>query len=492
MLFNSFPFLVFLPVVVLAYFLLPQRFRNFWLLVASYYFYMCWNAKYVVLLLFSTLLTYVCAILIENIHKSGQRKGKAVLAVCVLGNLGVLFYFKYMNFFLRTLTKLFAAAHIQLTFPAFDILLPVGISFFTFQTLGYVIDVYRGDTKAEKKLIQYALFVSFFPQLVAGPIERSKNLLHQLKRPGRFCLEDAKEGLLLMLWGFFLKIVLADRIALFVDVVYGDIEAYPGMYLIVATVLFAFQIYCDFYGYSAIAKGAAKTLQIDLMDNFKAPYLSENIKEFWRNWHISLTSWLTDYLYIPLGGNRGGIVRASFNRLAVFFASGLWHGAGLSFIVWGILNGIFQILSDLLKGFRDSCVRILRIDRSQIGFRIVRILLTFCLVDFTWIFFRAASLGQACQALYSMIHVHNPWILFDESLFGCGLERADFMLLVIGIAILFFADLYRKRSIRIRDIILSQHIILRIVIWVFAIMSILIFGIYGPSYLAANFIYFQF
>ena len=315
MLFNSVGFLVFFPIVLLVYFVIPKKVKQLWLLAASYYFYMCWNAKYAILIFTSTAITYASGLLLEKVKKmeadavKKRRYKKTVVALSFVSNLGILCYFKYANFILFNLTKIFALMHISLSAPTVDVILPVGISFYTFQALSYTMDVYRDEIYAERNFFQYALFVSFFPQLVAGPIERSKNLLKQLAEPKKFDYDMAREGFLLMLWGFFLKLVVADRIAVFVDTVYGDYTTYGGYYLIVATVLFAVQIYCDFSGYSTIAMGAAMFLGIRLMENFNAPYLSRSVGEFWRNWHISLTSWFKDYLYIPLGGSRKGTVR---------------------------------------------------------------------------------------------------------------------------------------------------------------------------------------
>lgn len=341
MLFNSIQFLIFFPIVILIYFVIPCKVRNYWLLIASYYFYMCWNAKYALLIFFSTVVTYLSGLFIERIKRSSRdvswklKAKKLTVALSFILNLMVLFYFKYFNFFVDILLKAFRYMHVELNLPTFDILLPVGISFYTFQALSYTMDVYRDEIYAEENFFQYALFVSFFPQLVAGPIERSKNLLKQLAEPKKFNFECAKEGFILMLWGFFLKIVIADRIALFVDIVYADYKVYAGWYLIVATLLFAIQIYCDFYGYSVIAQGTAKIIGIDLMENFDAPYISTSVAEFWRKWHISLTSWFKDYLYIPLGGSKKGKLRKYLNKMIVFLISGLWHGAEFSFVIWG-------------------------------------------------------------------------------------------------------------------------------------------------------------
>lgn len=490
MLFNSIEFLIFFPVVVFIYFVIPKKAKQLWLLAASYYFYMCWNARYVLLILASTIITYVSGLLIE---KAQSRAGKKWVVAGSFGiNLGILFYFKYADFALSVLTSAFAKIHIQLNVPEFDILLPVGISFYTFQALSYTMDVYREEICAEKNFFRYALFVSFFPQLVAGPIERSKNLLKQLAAPHKFCFEDAREGLLLMLWGFFLKIVMADRIAVFVDAVYGDFAAYSGTYLIVATMLFAVQIYCDFSGYSTIATGTAKILGITLMENFDAPYLAVSVAEFWRRWHISLTSWFKDYLYIPLGGSRRGKIRKYMNKIFVFLASGLWHGASFSFVVWGGLNGLYQVVGEILQPVRDKLVSILHLNRESLGHRLVHIIGTFILIDFSWIFFRADSLQEAFAIIRSMGSVKNLWILFDGSLYNCGLDEKNFRLMLLGIVILLFADFCKKKGIRIRDVILKQDYWFRWVFIAFVVSGILTFGIWGPNYNDANFIYFQF
>lgn len=341
MIFNSVDFLFFFPIVVISYFVIPDKLKNTWLLICSYYFYMCWNPQYSLLLLFSTVITYGSGMLLayingrEGLGEDRDKCRKMTVFLSFLINLLILFLFKYLNFALDTIDHTLKLLGTEWATPQFDFVLPVGISFYTFQALSYTMDVYRGEISAEKNFVRYALFVSFFPQLVAGPIEKSKNLLIQLKKPAHFNFEQAREGLMLMLWGFFLKIVIADRAAIFVDCIYSDYQNYAGWYLIVATLLFAVQIYCDFYGYSVIAKGAAQILGIRLMENFRSPYLSKTIGEFWKNWHISLTSWFRDYLYIPLGGNKKGKHRKYINKMIVFLVSGLWHGASLSFLLWG-------------------------------------------------------------------------------------------------------------------------------------------------------------
>jgi D-alanyl-lipoteichoic acid acyltransferase DltB (MBOAT superfamily) len=491
MLFNSIEFLIFFPIVVVVYFIIPDKVKHLWLLIASYYFYMCWNAKYALLILASTIVTYISGILLDRLKNQLLLK-KSVVAASFLINLGILFYFKYINFMLDTVTRIFAKLHIQLNTPVFDIILPVGISFYTFQALSYTMDIYRGEINAEKDFFRYALFVSFFPQLVAGPIERSKNLLKQLSIPQKFSFENMREGLLLMLWGYYLKIVLADRIAIFVDTVYGDYKTYPGMYLIVATMLFAVQIYCDFAGYSTIAMGAAKVLGVELMENFNAPYLSTSVAEFWRKWHISLTSWFKDYLYIPLGGSRKGKLRKYLNKMIVFLVSGLWHGAQFSYIAWGGINGLYQVIGEILQPLRDKAVTILQLNRKSLGHKLLCATCTFIMVDFSWIFFRANGFKKALVIINSMFTVKNPWVLVDGSLYKCGLDDKNFRLMLIAILTLLFADFCKHRGIKIREVIIRQDYWFR---WIFIAVSvavILTFGIWGPNYNEANFIYFQF
>lgn len=498
MLFNSLHFLIFFPIVVAVYYLIPQKVRAYWLLAASYYFYMCWNAKYVVLLLFSTIVTYVSGIMLERYgqsdmeEKSRIRHKKLCIAVSFVLNLAILFIFKYLNFGLESLQQIFAQMHIALNVPKFDLLLPVGISFYTFQALGYTMDVYRGEIYAEKNFFRYALFVSFFPQLVAGPIERSKNLLCQLDRPAKPSFERLRDGFFLMLWGYFLKVVLADRIAVFVDTVYGDFETYTGVYLIVATILFAVQIYCDFSGYSVIAMGAAKILGIQLMENFDAPYLSVSVADFWRRWHISLSYWFRDYLYIPLGGNRKGKFRKYINLLLTFGVSGLWHGADWSYVIWGLLNGIWQIIGDILTPLKKRAADLLEIKKDSLSHRAIRTVTTFFLVDITWVFFRADSAFSALRIIKRMFTAKNHWVWFDGSLYECGLNQKNFSLMIWGILLLFAADICKYKGIKLREVLARQDDWAQSLSVAAAVLGILLFGMWGAGYDAANFIYFQF
>lgn len=486
MLFNSWQYLIFFPIVVLMYFLLPRKTKNIWLLMASYYFYMGWNAKYIVLLLFTTMVTYTGSLVLERHRK------KWILFLTIVVNFSILFYFKYVQFAWDNVGRVCRSVGIPFENRSFDILLPVGISFFTFQAVGYTIDVYRKEIYAERNFLRYALFVSFFPQLVAGPIERSKNLLRQLDRTYTFSYDRMREGLLLMLWGFFLKLVIADRAAVFVDTVFENTGQYGGLYIVIAVLLFAFQIYCDFSGYSIIAMGSAWILGLRLMDNFQAPYFSGTVAEFWRRWHVSLGSWFRDYLYIPLGGSRKGKRRTFLNLMAVFLASGLWHGAAWSYVLWGGLNGGFQVLSEVTRSFREGVKRVFCIREHSFSHRLLQTVSTFLLIDFTWFFFRIDGLRKALPVLKSVVTGFNPWILMDESLFLCGLDRRNFQLLLLSVAVLLAADYGKYKGVCIRRKILEQEFWFRWLVFAGGTLFILIFGLWGGNYDAKSFIYFQF
>ncbi len=337
MLFNSLSFAIFFPIVFLLYWALPHRYRWVLLLVSSYYFYMSWNVKYVLLILFTTIISYGCARLLEKSKELLMRK--LILGGAVFLCLSVLFLFKYLSFFMDNVFYAASALAIPLKPMTLKLMLPVGISFYTFQTLSYVIDVYRGEVQAEHHFGKYAVFISFFPQLVAGPIERSSSLLTQMNQEHRFDYQKVTYGLKLMAWGYYKKLVLADMLAVYVDKIYGNMTAYKGIPLIAASVAFAFQIYCDFSGYSDIAIGAAKMFDINLMKNFKSPYFASSIKEFWSRWHISLSTWFRDYLYIPLGGSRCSRLKHCRNLMITFLCSGLWHGADWTYVIWGGIHG---------------------------------------------------------------------------------------------------------------------------------------------------------
>lgn len=494
MLFNSMNFLLFFPIVVFVYYCIPKKIRYFWLLASSYYFYMKWNPVYGLLLFFCTFVTYEGAAILE---KSGQPqedkdgKRKLCLAVCLFINLGILAFFKYCNFAISMMNKI-----ISLIWPGFCISwtnpveLPVGISFYVLQSLGYLIDVYRREIYAEKNLFRYALFVSFFPQLVAGPIERSKNLLVQLSEPREFSFNNCKKGLFIMLWGFFAKLVIADRAAIFVNKVYGDSAAYPGLYIVLATFLFAVQIYCDFYGYSTIARGAALFFGISLTDNFNAPYFSRSVEEFWRRWHISLSGWFRDYLYIPLGGNRKGMFRKQMNKLIVFTVSGLWHGASLAFITWGFLNGIYQVAAGSIKGLKKK-LNIRVHERSTFSDRILQQAGTFVLICFTWIFFRAGDMSDSFLIIRNMF-CFNWEILVNGDLYRLGISRELFGVLLCAIGALVYVDHKKYEGSDVAAVLTEQKWWFQIAAVIILLFTVLVYGCYRVSYDTNQFIYFQF
>lgn len=487
MLFNSYSFLVFFPIVTLVYFVIPKRIRYIWLLLASYYFYMCWNAKYALLLLTSTIITYFSGLVLSMVKPEEKHTvilKRSVVAISFISNLSILFFFKYFDFVIENINAVLTVFRIELLNPEFEVLLPVGISFYIFQALSYTMDLYRGEISAEKNVLKYALFVAFFPQLVAGPIERSKNLLKQIVEEHRFNYEKMCEGLMLMLWGYFLKMVIANRIAIFVDAAYGAEILYDGKYLLLASILFAFQIYCDFAGYSTIAVGAAEIMGFELMENFNCPYYAETVAEFWRRWHISLSTWFRDYLYIPLGGNRKGAIRKYINTMIVFLVSGLWHGANWTYVVWGGLNGLYQVIGGMLTPLKKKFKYKL--------LKIPRILITFFLVDFTWIFFRASNLTHAKDIIDRIIHMNNPELLINGTLYDLGLNRQNMLVLIISIAILLAADIAKYNQIKVREVIASLDILNRWLVLLTGIAVVLLFGVWGSGYEAVNFIYFQF
>lgn len=490
MLFNSIEFLIFFPAVFALYYMAPHKRRWFVLLVASYFFYGSWNPAYLILIAFSTLVDYFMGM------KMGEKKEKIdrrpYLYISLLMNLGLLFSFKYLGFFTNSLNGLLGFAGSDALFPVYSLLLPVGISFYTFQTLSYSIDVYNGELKPTKHLGRFALFVSFFPQLVAGPIERSTNLLPQFSCKIDFDYRRAVDGLALMLWGFFKKIVVADRLAALVNTVYNDPTSFGGLALIVATVFFAFQIYTDFSGYSDIAIGAAMILGFDLMQNFRRPYHSRSVSEFWRRWHISLSSWFRDYVYIPLGGSRTVKWRWYYNLFITFLVSGLWHGANWTFVVWGALHGSYLILSIVSEKYRDKLKEYLGIKQGFALDSAIKLLFTFVLVNFAWIFFRANSIGDALYIVQNLGSGLGKDVLAVSGNFSklANLMDADLLELYLGFFFIGFMEFIHlvERPGDIRHFMRSKSRTVRWSYYYVLLFFILFFGVYEET----QFIYFQF
>lgn len=494
MLFNSVHFLIFFPIVVLIYFIVPRKLRYLWLLAASYYFYMCWNVKYIVLILSSTLVTWLAGRFVYACQRRPARR--AALGICLVFHLGLLFFFKYFDFFLDIANRILGRIGWELLDRPFDVLLPVGISFYTFQALSYTLDVYRGETEPEKNFFRYALFVSFFPQLVAGPIERSGNLLRQLRRTEEMKLwnyENVTGGLMLMVWGLFQKMVIADRVAVLVNTVFDGYYMHGAVALIAAAIGFALQIYCDFASYSSIAIGAARVMGFELMENFDTPYFARSISEFWHRWHISLSTWFRDYVYIPLGGSRCSRWKKYRNLLITFGVSGLWHGAGWTFLAWGLLHGFYQIAGDLTKGLRQRVNAFFHTRTESFSYKAAQTVITFVLVDIAWIFFRANGLRAAVEYCTRIVTRWDPWTLFDGGFYTLGLDRAEMNILLAGVVLLFLVDLIRYRKKQSFPEFLSQQCIwFRWGVLLAMMAATLVFGIYGIRFESSQFIYFQF
>ncbi len=500
MLFHSLEFFIYFPVVVLVYFFIPKRCKCLWLLAASYYFYMSWNIGHTFLIAFSTFVTWVSGLLLGRCHRTGKRRyRKWIVAASVSLNLGILFYFKYFDFLLANLNMVITRMGFPMLEKPFEIVLPVGISFYTFQALGYTVDVYRGEVEPEKNLFRYALFVSFFPQLVAGPIERSKNLLWQIRRIPTMSFrrlwnyERIASGLILMLWGYFQKLVLADRLCILVDTVYQDWQQYGTAVLVLATAAFSMQIYCDFASYSIIAMGAAKVMGFTLMENFRAPYFSRSIQEFWRRWHISLSLWFRDYLYIPLGGSRRGVLRGQWNRMAVFLASGLWHGASWHYAAWGAIHGVYQAVGAQTEGIRRRLRKKAGVDTETFSFRFGQAMVTYILTLFALVFFRSVSMAGAFGYLKRVFTKPDPWVFTDGTLYQLGLTQADVRVLLAALVTLFFVSLIREYRGETLDVFLArQGLWFRWLVILYLFGVLFLFGMYGPEYDASQFIYFQF
>jgi len=476
MLFNSIQFLLFFPLVTVLYFVVPQRWRWLLLLVASCVFYMAWIPVYVLILFLIIGIDYTAGLQIEK--SSGQRR-HLFLAVSIAANVSLLAIFKYYAFLTDNFSRLFHLFNSSLNFPVLNLVLPIGLSFHTFQALAYTIEVYRGRQKAETHLGIYALYVMFYPQLVAGPIERPQHLIHQFKEEHRFDPAMVTSGLRLMLWGFFKKLLIADRLALLVNNVYNHPHSYSGVPLVFATYCFAYQIYCDFSGYTDIAIGAARVMGIDLVRNFNSPYAATSVQDFWRRWHISLSTWFRDYVYIPLGGSKGGELGTLRNLVIVFFISGLWHGASWTFAEWGLLHGLFIIV--FLQWSKHSH----RFPTPQAWAPIRQLLglfVTFNAVCFAWIFFRANSTTDAFWIVGHLFPLQN-----SQAVFNLGLSRGELLVSVAAIVVLEVVQ-YVGRNYDGAVILNNARLSFRWMAYYTLILAILLLGEFGGQ----KFIYFQF
>lgn len=475
MVFNSLEFLIFFPIAFIFYWLLPHRNRWILLLIASYYFYGSWKIEYLILIVTSTIVDYWAGLRMSTLPN--QKDRKPFLYLSLLVNLGFLVTFKYLDFVLSNVNRVDAVLGIA-SIPLTNLIIPVGISFYTFQTLSYSIDIYNGKLQPEKNLGRFALFVSFFPQLVAGPIERASNLLPELRKKVVFSYENLVFGSQQALWGLFKKVVIADRLSIVVNEVYNNPTSYDGWNLVIATVFFAFQIYCDFSGYSDIAIGISRMMGFSLMTNFRTPYFSTSIQEFWQRWHISLSTWFRDYVYIPLGGNRTVKWRWYYNLFITFFISGLWHGASWNFAIWGALHGGYLIME-----------RLIRIESKSILVKPFSFLKVFILVNFAWIFFRANTTTDAFYIVSNLFKFSEySWDQFSIAFAQTGHTPAVYAIdtFLCWVWIVFLVSSEMLFTCRIKYNQLPKA--LRILTPIAAIVTILVAGAYNN----AVFIYFQF
>ena len=474
--------------IFILYWLVPSAYRWIMLLGASLYFYLCFKPIYLVLIAGMTIMSYMCGLLIER-YEDSKRK-KLVIWVCVSLFIGTLFVFKYIGFTGEALSALVPNVGIGLSEFSKKLIMPIGISFYTFQILGYVIDVYRGKISAEKHLGYYALFVTFFPQIASGPIGRAERLLCQYKNPVKFNKKTAYEGLILIIIGFYKKLVIADMLTAYVDKVFDNPFVYTGGTLLVASVFFTIQIYCDFSGYSDIAIGSAKLLGIEFVENFRSPYLSSTIKEFWRRWHISLSTWFRDYVYISLGGNRCSKFRRDINLLVTFAVSGIWHGANWTFLVWGIIHGAGQIIENHLpKGLSGKMENNVRSVIQGIGW-LARVVVVFAFCTFAWIFFRANSVSDALYIISNIpqgILTTNHYI--RDGLGNVGiLGNIRLVYIAIVILVLMVCDIFNYDG-KITERIYKLPVVVRIVLMSAFIVFTIVFAQKG---VAAEFVYIQF
>ncbi|MBN8703568.1 MAG: MBOAT family protein [Bacteroidetes bacterium] len=478
MLFNSFDFLIFFPIVTLIYFSLAFKFRWVWLLVASCYFYMAFVPIYILILGFTIVIDYFAGIWIEN--APNKTKKKILLSLSLIANIGVLAIFKYYNFFNENITTLLSLAGKSNPIPYLNILLPIGLSFHTFQAMSYTIEVYRGNQKAEKHFGIYSLYVMFYPQLVAGPIERPQNILHQFHTKHNFNYSLAASGLKLMTWGLFKKVVVADNVSILANTIYSSPNEQNGLTALIGAYAFSFQIYCDFSGYSDIAIGCARVMGFNLMNNFNIPYLAHNISNFWSRWHISLSTWFRDYLYIPLGGNKVSKWRWYINLLIVFLISGLWHGAAWTFIIWGFLNWLFTVAE-----------KIYPINKLFSKKNFLSIFLTFHLTTLAWIFFRAPNFEDAFIIISKIFElpIAISQLFASQPVFApLKLESSLLLPLLLLLTVAFYTIDWLKNNETLNKKF-DRNMALRYTIYFLLITSIFLFGYMEED---TSFIYFQF
>lgn len=529
MIFTSFSFFIFLPAVLLVYFLIPRKWRTGWLLVASLGFYLNFHPKYILVIAFSTVVSYLAGRRLETLNgqqESGARgdaaagngavdggtaagnvvadggetvavrKRRTVLVLGIVIVTAVLVFFKYTNFLLGNMNKLLGLAGVDYSVQPFSLVLPVGLSYYTFQVISYIADVYHGKIHAEKNFLHYALYVSFFPKIISGPIERAGDFLGQVKECHDFNLWNAKrvrDGIVLMLWGYFQKMVIADRLAILTGQVMDHFEAYGTVELFVAMCAFYIQLFADFAGYTDIALGLAKVMGFSLQDNFHAPFFAKSIREYWTRWHISLSTWLRDYIYISLGGNRKGKARKYINIMITFLLSGLWHGAGWNYAFWGVLHGAYQVVEYLIRPVVDQINAVFHTRTESFSYGFLRTVKTWLMVALAYIFFKVPSAVDGFRYIGRMLTRWNPWALFDGTLYTLGISEKYFHLMIWFVLLLFVVEWMRyHKEVKLDGWLAGQCIWFRYGVMIALLLGIIVLGAYGPAYDAANFLYFQF
>lgn len=494
--FTSFSFFIFLPAALLVYFLIPRKWRIGWLLLASLGFYLNFHPKYLLVIVFSTVVSYLAGRRLETLNGQQGRKRRMVLALGIVVVTAVLVFFKYTDFLLKNVNALLGAAGSDVSLQTFSLVLPVGLSYYTFQVISYIADVYRGKIRAEKNFLHYALYVSFFPKIISGPIERAGDFLEQVRKCHNFDLwnaERVRDGIVLMLWGYFQKMVIADRLAILTGQVMGSFEAYGTVELFVAMCAFYIQLFADFAGYTDIALGLAKVMGFSLQDNFHAPFFARSIREYWTRWHISLSTWLRDYIYISLGGNRKGKARKYINIMITFLISGLWHGVGWNYAFWGVLHGGYQVLEYLIQPVVDQINAVLHTRTESFSYRFLRTVKTWLMVALAYIFFKLPSAVDGFRYIGRMLTRWNPWAMFDGTLYTLGISEKYFHLMLWLVVLLFVVEWMRyRREVKLDTWLAGQCVWFQYGVMIALLLGIIVFGAYGPAYDAANFVYFQF
>lgn len=485
--FISITFIIFLFLTIIGYYCCEAKHRYIFLLICNVLFYCSWADSIMdfIPLICVILITWLASLIIE------VKKSKAILALSIILSFSFLLFYKYANFVLENVNGLSGGV---LNIPKTSLIAPVGISFFSFQAVGYLIDVYRGKVKSERNPFRYAAFVSFFPTITSGPIERSTSLLQMLSDMKlKFSFSNIQHGTVLLVYGAFVKLVISNRLSLIVDTVFNNYYAYGGAVLAFSAILYSLQIYCDFSSYSIMALGVSRCLGFNVIENFKAPYFAQSIQEFWRRWHISLSTWFRDYVYISLGGNRCSKFRKNLNLLITFLVSGLWHGANWTFIFWGGLHGVYQIIGNITQPLRKKIMERLKINSDCFSARLGRAIFVFLCTTLAWIFFRANTISDAFGYISIMFSNHQIWQLVDGTLFTLGLSNFEMDILFLGLILMFVVDLKKYKTDKsIAELVIDQNMLFRCLFVALLIVVTFVFGMYGTVFNAQDFIYFNF